>query len=190
VGERERKGWQLEGVRLTHMAVGQSCMNPRTGSECRIQRRDAWILLEALVGSRNVPSTFRRNLPIGREKKGRASQRFLLLATLQHGGSPSRRNSQDCQVIMVTSQADCLWLSTANADLSSWREEGPFVDAKMSQVQDVMGESTDALMGSRSQNTLKNERLEHQSYRQERNFIDRERLSGEMHSRVQKLGAP
>jgi hypothetical protein len=37
---------------------------------------------------------------------------------------------------------------------------------------DVMGESTDALEGSCSQNTLKNKRLEHQRYRQERNFID------------------
>jgi hypothetical protein len=60
---------------------------------------------------------------------------------------------------------------------------------KISRARDVRGESMDALMGSCSQNTLKNERLEHQSYRQERNFIDRERLSGEMHSRVQKLGA-
>jgi hypothetical protein len=39
-------------------------------------------------------------------------------------------------------------------------------------------------------NTLKNKRLEHWSYRQESNFIDRERLSGEMHSGVQKLGVP
>jgi hypothetical protein len=49
---------------------------------------------------------------------------------------------------------------------------------------DVTGESTDALVGSCSQNTLKNKRLEHQSYRQERNFIDRERLNRETHSRV------
>jgi hypothetical protein len=55
-----------------------------------------------------------------------------------------------------------------------------------------MGESADALMGSCTQNTLKNERLEHQSLRQERkkNFIDRERLSGDTYSRVWKLGAP
>jgi hypothetical protein len=46
------------------------------------------------------------------------------------------------------------------------------------------------LMGSCSQSTLRNERLEHWSYRQERNFIDIERLSGEVHSGVQKLGAP
>jgi hypothetical protein len=39
-------------------------------------------------------------------------------------------------------------------------------------------------------NTLKIKRLGHQSYRQERNFIDRERLSGEVHSVVWKLGAP
>jgi hypothetical protein len=52
------------------------------------------------------------------------------------------------------------------------------------------GESMDMLEGSCSQNILKNKRLGHQSYRQERNFIDRERLSGETHSRVQKLGAP
>jgi hypothetical protein len=38
-------------------------------------------------------------------------------------------------------------------------------------------------------NTLKIKRLEHQSCRQEGNFIDRERLSGEMHSRVQQSGA-
>jgi hypothetical protein len=37
---------------------------------------------------------------------------------------------------------------------------------------------------------LKNKRLEHHSYKQKRNFIDRERLSGETHSGVQKLGAP
>jgi hypothetical protein len=53
-----------------------------------------------------------------------------------------------------------------------------------------MGKSMDMLEGSCSQNTLKNKSLEHQSYRQERNFIGRERLSGQMHSRVQKLGAP
>jgi hypothetical protein len=43
----------------------------------------------------------------------------------------------------------------------------------------VMGESTNVLEGSCSQSTLKNKRLEHQSYRQERNFIDTERLSEE-----------
>jgi hypothetical protein len=60
----------------------------------------------------------------------------------------------------------------------------------MSRAQDVTGESTDTLMGSCSQNTFKNERLEHHSYRKERNFIGRERLSEEMHSRVRKPGAP
>jgi hypothetical protein len=35
----------------------------------------------------------------------------------------------------------------------------------------------DSLKGSCSQSTLKNERLEHWSYRQERNLIDRERLN-------------
>jgi hypothetical protein len=53
-----------------------------------------------------------------------------------------------------------------------------------------MGESTDMLEGSCSQNTLKNKRLEHQSYRQKRNFIDKESLSGEMHSRVWKPDIP
>jgi hypothetical protein len=53
-----------------------------------------------------------------------------------------------------------------------------------------MGESTDMLDGSCSQNTLKNKRLEHQSYRQKRNFIDKESLSGEMHSRVWKPDIP
>jgi hypothetical protein len=48
----------------------------------------------------------------------------------------------------------------------------------------------DTLKGSCCQNTLKNKTLEHRSYRQERNFIDRKRLSRETHSRVQKLGAP
>jgi hypothetical protein len=42
-----------------------------------------------------------------------------------------------------------------------------------------MGKSTDTLKGSCSQNTLKNERLAHWSYRQERNFIDREKLRGQ-----------
>jgi hypothetical protein len=32
-------------------------------------------------------------------------------------------------------------------------------------------------------------KLEHQRYKQERNFIDREKLGEEIHSRVQKLGA-
>jgi hypothetical protein len=50
-------------------------------------------------------------------------------------------------------------------------------------VRDVTGESTDVLMGSGSQNTLKNKRLEHWSYRQER---PGERLSREMHSEVWK----
>jgi hypothetical protein len=49
-----------------------------------------------------------------------------------------------------------------------------------------MGGSMDALEGSCSQNTLKNKRLEHWRYGQERNCIDRERLSGEMNSRVLK----
>jgi hypothetical protein len=48
---------------------------------------------------------------------------------------------------MVTSHADCLWLGTANTDLSPWREEGPFVVTNMSGAQDVMGESTDVLRG-------------------------------------------
>jgi hypothetical protein len=52
------------------------------------------------------------------------------------------------------------------------------------------GESMDMLEGSCSQNILKNKRLGHQSYRQERNFIDRERLSREVHSGVQKVGVP
>jgi hypothetical protein len=48
----------------------------------------------------------------------------------------------------------------------------------------------DTLIGSCSQNPLKNERLEHWSYRQERNFIVRESLSREMHNGVWKPGAP
>jgi hypothetical protein len=48
----------------------------------------------------------------------------------------------------------------------------------------------DMLEGSCSWNTLKNKRLEHQSHRQERNFIDRERLSGEMNSEVQNQMPP
>jgi hypothetical protein len=54
----------------------------------------------------------------------------------------------------------------------------------------VTGEFMYVLKGSCSQNTLKNERLEHCGYRQEINFIDRERLSGETYSGVQKPGAP
>jgi hypothetical protein len=38
------------------------------------------------------------------------------------------------------------------------------------------------LEGSCSQNTIKKKRLEYQSYKQERNFIDRERLTREMNS--------
>jgi hypothetical protein len=53
----------------------------------------------------------------------------------------------------------------------------------------VMGESSGMLEGCCSQNTLKNKRLAHQSYRQKWNF-DRERLSRETHHGVQKLGAP
>jgi hypothetical protein len=53
-----------------------------------------------------------------------------------------------------------------------------------------MGESTDVLKGSCSQNTLKNKRLDQQSYRQERNFNDRERLRGERDRGVWKPGAP
>jgi hypothetical protein len=44
----------------------------------------------------------------------------------------------------------------------------------------------DTLEGSCFQNTFENKRLEHWSYRQERNLIDEEKLSGETHSRVQK----
>jgi hypothetical protein len=47
----------------------------------------------------------------------------------------------------------------------------------------------DVLKGFCSQNTLKNKRLEHWSYRKKRNFIDRERLSGERHSGVRKPGS-
>jgi hypothetical protein len=39
-------------------------------------------------------------------------------------------------------------------------------------------------------NALKIKRSEHQGCRQERNFIDKERLSRETHSGVWKLGAP
>jgi hypothetical protein len=60
----------------------------------------------------------------------------------------------------------------------------------MSRARDVMGESTDAVMGSCSQNTLRNERLEHLSYRQKKNFTHRERQIGEMHSEVWKPRAP
>jgi hypothetical protein len=55
---------------------------------------------------------------------------------------------------------------------------------ELSQARDATGESTDMLEGSCSQNILKNKRLEPWSYRQERDFIDRERLSGEAHSRA------
>jgi hypothetical protein len=51
-----------------------------------------------------------------------------------------------------------------------------------------MGESMDTLEGSCFQNTPKIKRLENRSYRQERNVIDRERLSGETHSGVWKPG--
>jgi hypothetical protein len=46
------------------------------------------------------------------------------------------------------------------------------------------------LKGSCSQNTLRNKWLENKSYRQERNFIDRERLSRETHSRIWKWMLP
>jgi hypothetical protein len=83
---------------------------------------------------------------------------------------------------MVTSQADCLQLGTVILTFHPGEKRVPLWlpachGCEMSRC-------------SCSQNTLKNKRLEHQSYRQERNFIDRERLSGETHSRVQKLGAP
>jgi hypothetical protein len=87
-------------------------------------------------------------------------------------------------MIMVISQTDHLRLGTADTNFSPWREEGPFMVTKMSQTQDVTGESMDALKDSCFQNTLKNKRLEPWSYRQERNFLDRERLSGETHGRV------
>jgi hypothetical protein len=61
--------------------------------------------------------------------------------------------------------------------------------AVMSWAQDVTGEYTDALEHSCSQNSLKNKRLEHPSYRQKRNFIYKERLSRETH-RVRKPGVP
>jgi hypothetical protein len=52
-----------------------------------------------------------------------------------------------------------------------------------------MGESKDTLKGSCSQNTLKNKSLEHQSYRQARNFTDRDRHT-ETHMGVWKAGDP
>jgi hypothetical protein len=64
------------------------------------------------------------------------------------------------------------------------------IEEILSREQDVMGESMDMLQGSCSQNTLKDKRLEHWSYRQKRNFIDRERLSRETHSRVWKMVTP
>jgi hypothetical protein len=63
-------------------------------------------------------------------------------------------------MIMVTSQADCLQLGTADTELSPWREERPVLVAKMPRVRDVTGESTDILKGSCSQNTLKNKRMD------------------------------
>jgi hypothetical protein len=59
----------------------------------------------------------------------------------------------------------------------------------MSWVWNVMGESTYVLMGSCSQNTFRNERLEHHGCKQERNFNDREKMIREMHSGVWKLCA-
>jgi hypothetical protein len=60
----------------------------------------------------------------------------------------------------------------------------------LSQAQDVMGKCKDMLKCSCSQNILRSERLEHQSYRLERNFTDRERMSRGALSRVWQLGAP
>jgi hypothetical protein len=64
---------------------------------------------------------------------------------------------------MVTSQADCLWLGTADTNLLFWREEDPFVVAKMHGHEISQG-SIDGLMGSCSQNTLKHKRLEYWIY--------------------------
>jgi hypothetical protein len=116
-----------------------------------------WILLEALVVSKNFPFAFRRNLPIDRGKKERGGQRVLLLATLQQGGFPSRQSPWECWAITVTSQANGLW-----------REEGPFVDH-----QDVTGVHG-CVKGLLLSNTLKNKRLEQRSCTQEGNFIDKD----------------
>jgi hypothetical protein len=132
-----------------------------------------WVLPEALVGSRNSPCTFRRNLPTHRGKKGRYAQRVLLLSILQKAGSRITQIPQRWHMITVTSQANCPLLGTANTKVSPWIEEDPFMVAKMSWARDVTGESMDVLMDFCSQNTLRNERLEHMSYRQERNFTDK-----------------
>jgi hypothetical protein len=71
------KVWQLVGVILTHVAVRQSHINPRTGlARCTLRKDMLDSVLEALVCLRHSLSAFRRNLSIGRGKKDRLAREF------------------------------------------------------------------------------------------------------------------
>jgi hypothetical protein len=52
------KAWQSEGFRLAHMAVGQSFINPGTGSVHCTTRRDAMDSGRSLSGLEKLPLHF------------------------------------------------------------------------------------------------------------------------------------
>jgi hypothetical protein len=127
-----------------------------------------------------MPQILTLLLDLGPGEKGMTEKRALL----------SKRKMTLCFPTVRTTWGSSVWMSRLGAWtgdpqnhhsrepyglFSEWRW-GPFVGGTRCHEM--------------SQNTLKNKRLEPWSYRQERNFIDRERLSRETHRRVWKPGAP
>jgi hypothetical protein len=68
------KDWQLEGFKLTHMAVGQSHMNPGTGSTHCVLRRDALDSARSFSGLKKFPLHFQKK-PFYRQKE-KAARKF------------------------------------------------------------------------------------------------------------------
>jgi hypothetical protein len=117
-----------------------------------------WVLLEASVGSRNSPSAFRSYIPTDRRRKWPESSAFGYSAVGRIIGVPDD-NSYFPGTLSPVKHSQYL----------------PFTLERRGSRhghQDIIGESMVALEGACSQNTLKNKRLEHQTHRQERNFID------------------
>jgi hypothetical protein len=81
----EEKAWWLEGFRLIHVAVWQSCMNAGIGSAHCTLRRER----DALDSARSLGRLEKFSPPLSGETfllTGEGGQRALLLATLQQRG--------------------------------------------------------------------------------------------------------
>jgi hypothetical protein len=127
---RERKNLAARGIQICPCGNMQSCINPRTGSAHYSPRKDALDSAGSLSGFEKFSLHFQEKPSY--QQKEKVAREFCFWLFCSKGGSPSRQNPQECRMVTVTSQADCLQLGTADTDLSPWREEGPTRVAKMS----------------------------------------------------------